>query len=191
VEHGLGVVARRVERKVRDDALHLLAQHGDLVRAAVVRRGRPQPQESMLAGDLAARAEGLHADVVQVGAAMNRGRRVGLGENQQLARTRVIPNFASQRGGGGFATPAALADRATRRAKNSEPGAHVGHEPVALLAADEPVVAVAEKPIGASIHSSSACVSSIVGGRRWAVSRLRQWAHPFARASVFNGQAHV
>ena len=53
----------------------------------------------MLAGDLAARVEGLDADVVEVAAAMHGGRRVRLGEHQQLGRARLAAQVPGEHDG--------------------------------------------------------------------------------------------
>ena len=53
----------------------------------------------MLAGDLAGGVEGLHADVVEITAAMHGRRRVRLGEHQQLGRARLAAQMPGEHDG--------------------------------------------------------------------------------------------
>ena len=96
VEKGLAVVAHRSHADLVDHALHLLAQQRDLARARAVGRGREQAEEAAFAGDAAARIEGLHADVVEVGRPMHRRDRIRLRDDERGLLACHAPGLAAQ-----------------------------------------------------------------------------------------------
>ncbi len=85
IQHGLAVVAVRVETEVLDDPLDFAAQDRNVARTAIVRTRSPQSQKPMLARHAAAAVEGLDADVVEILGAVHRCDRVGFRDVQQSA----------------------------------------------------------------------------------------------------------
>ena len=96
VQHGFGVVALRVESKVADHALDLLAQHRDFARAELIGGRRPQAEKAMFAGHFAARAEALHADIVEIGRAMHARHGIGFRQDEELALARPCAQLSAQ-----------------------------------------------------------------------------------------------
>src|ERR1700683_2421808 len=139
VEHGLAVVAGRIETEVLDDALDLAAQHRDVARAAVVGGRSPQADEAVLAIDAAAAVKGLHADVVEQLAAMHRGGGVGLGDDQQLRLAGAFAHVAAQH------RHAAAAGGAPRAAEHAQARAAVGNQAVLGAAALQAIATGAEE----------------------------------------------
>ena len=144
VHQRLVVVARRLEPEMSDDALDLVPQHRNLARALAVGRRSPQADEAALAGHPAARVEGLDADVVEVGRAVDGRDRVRLGDDQRLRRTREGANLAGQHDGPGLVPGA--------RAHQAEAGACRRNQPVARRAALQPVFPVAEEREVVLVH---------------------------------------
>ena len=92
VEQRLAGVALGVEAAVLEDRLRLLLDERDAEQRLGVGGTGEQAEEAALAGDLAVLAEGLHADVVEVGRAVHRGAGVGLGEHEQRLLARLGPH---------------------------------------------------------------------------------------------------
>jgi hypothetical protein len=138
VDDGLGVMALRRETEMRHHLLDLAPQQRHLARRTVIRRGRPQTEKAMLAGHAAGAVEFLHADVVEVGAAVHRRQRGSLRQDQRMQCARQLPRRPAQ--------PVRLRPRARRGgAQDAEPGAGVGPEHVAHAPALQAIVAVAEQ----------------------------------------------
>ena len=140
VHQRLAGVAARVEAGAGHHLGDLLAQHRDPGDRLGVGRTREEAEESALAGDLAVGAEGLHADVVEVRRAVDRGARVGLGQHEQLVLARL-----------GLGQWGQLGERAGEVlvvAQDAEPGAGNGTQSALLgrpLLRLELVLAVAEE----------------------------------------------
>ena len=83
VHQGPAGVGARVEAAAAQHLAGLLAQQRDAGQRLGVRRRGEQPQEALLADDLAALVERLDPDVVEVGRAVHGGAGVGLGQHQQ------------------------------------------------------------------------------------------------------------
>src|SRR6185437_3377880 len=114
-------------------------------RTAMIGGRGPEAQEPVLAGDPAARIEGLHARVVEIFRAMHRGDGVGLGEDEELPVTGPGTDVAGQHGGDGFAPRVA-------RTQDAEAAAAVRNQTVLARLALESVVAVAEEDEVTLLH---------------------------------------
>jgi hypothetical protein len=145
-EHGLAVVARRIEPEMLDHALDLAAQYRNVPRAAEVGGRGPESEEAMLAVDAPAGVEGLDADVVEQLTAMHGGGRVRLGQDQQLRLAPAGAHVTAQH------RDARTAAAAACFAQDSESRAHIGHEAVFAAAALETVVTIAEKDEVPRLH---------------------------------------
>jgi hypothetical protein len=120
----------------------------------------------VLADDLAARPEDLHADVVEVRRAMDRRARVRLRDDEQPLLAGAAPHLGRQlgeRGGAGLGVPA----------QQAEAGARLGDQRVLALLGDEVVPAVADEREVAVGHplEERAALGEFVGGERWRVRR--------------------
>ena len=102
-----------------------------------VGRGGEQAEEAPLPRDLAGLVEGLDADVVEVGRAVDRGAGVGLGDDQQLVVARLGPRLGGQ--------PAERARARLVVAQQPEPGARHRAQHVVAVLAQQGVLAVAEE----------------------------------------------
>ena len=117
VHQRLAGVAARVEPDPAQHLGGLLAQQRDPGERLGVGRAGEQAEEPALADHLAVLVERLHADVVEVGRAVDGGPRVGLGQHQQGLLARLLLDQGGQ-----------LAERGRHvlvGAQDAEPGA--GH----------------------------------------------------------------
>ncbi len=80
----LAAVAGQAQARACHHVLIALAHQRDLPRAAVIRAGGEQTEETLLADDLALGVEFQHADVVHIAAAMDARACIGLGQDQRV-----------------------------------------------------------------------------------------------------------
>ena len=73
----------RVEAGARFDTRDLAAQIGNAVRGAGIGGGGEQPDDALLAHQIAGRIEALDADIVEIDAPVHAGVDIGLGDDQQ------------------------------------------------------------------------------------------------------------
>jgi len=138
VHQCLAIVAHRRDAEMVDDSLHLVAQQRNLARARTVGGRREQADETTFARNPAACVERLHADVVEVGGAMDRRNGIGLGHDERDRFAGLASDFASQQ--------RRLRTRpAGAGAQQAEAGLRDRHQAVRGRAAFEPVLAVAEE----------------------------------------------
>ncbi len=98
VHDGLGVMTRRIEAEMIDDAFDLVTQQRDLARTAVVDGRGEQTQKTPLSADASRLVERLEADVVEVRRAMYGGDRVCLCDREQFDFACVLTQRARQCG---------------------------------------------------------------------------------------------
>ena len=144
-EHGLAIVTRGIEPEVRDDLGDLAAQHRDLSRACKVCGRGPKAQKAVLADDCAARAELLHGDVVEIGAAMHGRYRVRLGDHEGR-------RVASHRAHGSGQTRWRRLGARLPGSKDAQARACVREQLICGLAATQPVVPIAEEDKMRAFH---------------------------------------
>ena len=84
----LGVVAVRRKARPLEDAVELAAQDRDVPHPLLVGRCRVQAEETALADNRTAGIESLDPDVVQVRRSVDRGTRVGLGQDEHVRHRR-------------------------------------------------------------------------------------------------------
>ena len=82
-EHGLTVVARRVEPERCDDLVHLTPHQGDLCRCSEISGRRPKAEEAVLTHHPAAPVVLADGDLVEMTGAMHRGAAVRFGDVQR------------------------------------------------------------------------------------------------------------
>ena len=97
LEQVLARVAVEREPQGRHDGLRPVAEDRDAADRGGVCRGGEQPEEPVLAGDLALIVEGLDADVVEVDRAVDRGPGVGLGHDEQFLVAGMLLDLGAQR----------------------------------------------------------------------------------------------
>ena len=139
----------------------------------------------MLAGHLATRTEGLHADIVKIGGAMHGCDGVGLRQNEKLAITRARAQFAAQQ-------------RAARlgAAQDPKPGVRFRDDAVRARSAHQSIVAITDKeemPLLHPFEQAAGLGHFSRGQRRRAAlqgvdNRLRALLHGHP---VADGAAHV
>ena len=122
----------------------------------------------MLAIDTPPRVEGLHADVIEIGAAMYGRERVGLREDQEFGVAGALAQFSSQPHGA--RSPAAVSV-----AQDTEPRARYRHELVFACAANEPVATITEQHEVLRFHpfEQRARLGDLVRGERCRVPEPR------------------
>ena len=184
VDHGLGVVALRRQAEVRDHRVELAPQQRDFRGRLVIGARGPQAEEAMLAGDLAGGVEGLHADVVEITAAMHGRRRVRLGEHQQFGRARLAAQVPGEHDG--RRRLACLGETA----QDAEAAVAVAHQRVARAAALQPVVAITEEHEMSVVHPREQRARFAgVGLRHRAAARDRVRWPPRGRVRASRGKS--
>ena len=146
LDERLVVVAAAREPGPLDDVLRLAPEHRDLPRRRVVGGVRVEPEETALAGDLAARVEALDADVVEVGGPVHGRPRVRLRQVEQALRAREPPHLRRQ-------LREAERDRPlVGGAEDAEPRAGRGAQHVLAVLDEHLVLAVAEEGEVVVVH---------------------------------------
>src|SRR3954453_8726627 len=88
------VVAVRIEAGALDGARRFEAQHRDFAHAAAVRGGGEEPEETILAGQVAVIVVALDADAVERHVAMDGAAAVRFRDDEEVFGARVLAEFA-------------------------------------------------------------------------------------------------
>ena len=149
MNHGLAVVAGRIEPEMIDDALDLVTQQRNLARAAAVHRGCEQAEEAPLAIHAPVLVVGFDADVIEVRRAVNGRYRVRLGDREQIAFACVRPQLAGQ--------SRRLELLAAAHAQDTEPAVGFRLEQIFGSAALQGVLAIAQEGEMVRFHPLEQC----------------------------------
>ena len=175
LDQRLVVVAAGREPGALAHGLRLAPQHRDVGRHLAVGGGRVEAEEAVLADDVAVVVEALDADVVEVARAVDRGARVGLGQDQDVRLAGERAHGRGQLRVGGRDVAAALAPQ------QPEPGAldaaqRLRVERVLAVAEEREVVVGQPREKGARLVG----LGRVDAGRRRALELADQRLHAVA-----------
>src|SRR3954453_11254953 len=139
VDERFSVVTVRIEAGALDGARRFQAQHGDFAHAAAVRGGGEEPEETILAGQVAVVVIALDTDAVERHVAMDGAAAVGFGDDEKVFGARVLAELARERRGG------ALGGHFAELAQDAEAALDHRREVVLVGARFQSVAAESEK----------------------------------------------